>query len=176
MSLVQSCVTGVVVARNPRVLQNYQACYPKMIRFRFCIWIQLLCNSIDRICCEQIAIVRVVVCNGKIKVWIDSNWLIILIGLELLTYMNTALWLNVVNNSSSISVPLESCEFIFCTRKCWSKLPESVLLKLPDCDIICQLPTEDMDSFLCRDNDIGTLTGLVLLQQKHIHSMKFQYY
>lgn len=41
------------------------------------------------------------------------------------------------------------------------------LLRLPDCDIICQLPTDDVESWRWRDSDeIGTVTGLVL-QSKH---------
>lgn len=82
------------------------------------------------------------------------------------TYTNTALGLNVVNRSSSTSVPLDSCELVaFCARKFCNKFPESVLRKLPDCDIICQLPTDDADdSCLWRDNDeMGTVTGLVRL-------------
>lgn len=83
-----------------------------------------------------------------------------------ISYIKTALWLNVVNRSSSINVPLDSWEFVVCARKCCSKFPESVLRKLPDCEIICQLPTDDMDSFLWRDNDTGTVTGLVLLHRR----------
>lgn len=85
------------------------------------------------------------------------------IGQYSFTYV--ALRLHVVNKSSSISVPLDSCELEFCARKCCSKFPESVLRKLPDWDIICQLPTDDVDSFLWRDNaESGTVTGLVFLQ------------
>lgn len=83
--------------------------------------------------------------------------------------MNTALGLNVVKRSSSTNVPLDSCEFVFCARKCCNKFPESVLRKLPDCDIICQLPTDDADdSCLWRDNaESGTVTGLVRLKWLH---------
>lgn len=61
--------------------------------------------------------------------------------------------------SSSVDVPFVSkFELNLC-----NKYPESVLRKLPDWLTICQLPTDDVDSFLWRDIDNGTVTGLVLL-------------
>lgn len=84
------------------------------------------------------------------------------------THRSPALELNVVKGSSSTNVPVDSCEFAFCDRKCGNKFPESLLRKLPDCDwdIICQLPTDDVvDSFLWRENAVmGTVTGLVRLK------------
>lgn len=78
--------------------------------------------------------------------------------------MKTAFWLY-VKISSSTNVVFDSCEMEFCCdRKFWKRCVESVLRKLPDWLTICQLPTEEVDSFRCRDIDeYGTVTGLVRL-------------